>query len=250
MGFRVGKNFNNYGSGKNRAAYIRLLAESGGTVQNFISTKIYEDRGWETYKYVKFNIDYRKTRPLSPTTTLAYHINSGVAVPYGDDKILPYEKYFFAGGSNGIRGWRPRRLGPGSYTPQDSLGNITYAFEQQGEILLEASIELRKNLFGFVDWAYFIDAGNIWTLEIDNNRPGAEFDLGRFYEEIAIASGLGLRFDFSFLIIRLDAGVKIYDPARAKNKRFIFSSGFNDAPFNNTRNTEPIILNIGIGYPF
>lgn len=250
MIFRVGKNFNNYGTGKNRSAYLRLLAESGGTVQNFTSTKFYEERGWETYKYVKFNIDYRKTRPLNNSSAIAYRVNAGVAVPYGSEGVLPYEKYFFAGGSNGIRGWRPRRLGPGSYTPQDSLGNITYAFEQQGELLMEASIELRKNLFGFVDWAYFIDVGNIWTLKNDNNRPGSQFELDRFYEEIAIASGLGIRLDFSFLIIRLDAGLKIYDPARPKDKRFIFSSGFNDAPFDNVRNTEPLILNIGIGYPF
>jgi len=250
MSFFVIKNFNNYGLAKQNSSYIQLFAESGGTTQNVFSTSPLDDQGLETYKYLKFNIDYRKVSTISRSAGVAFRLNTGIAIPYGDNEILPYEKYFFAGGSNGIRGWRPRRLGPGSYTPLNDAGEITYQFEQTGEILIQASIEFRRNLFGFVDWAYFIDAGNVWTINEDLTRPGSQFKGGSFFKEIAVASGLGIRFDFIFLIMRFDAGLKIYDPARPEEKRFIFSDGFNDAPFDMRKNTEPVIFNIGIGYPF
>ncbi len=250
MSFFVIKNFNNYGLSKHNSSYLQLFTESGGTSQNIFSTKPLENQGLETYKYLKFNIDYRKVSQISKSAGVAFRVNTGIAIPYGDNEILPYEKYFFAGGSNGIRGWRPRRLGPGSYTPLNNNGEINYQFEQNGEILIQASMEFRRNLFGFVDWAYFIDAGNVWTINEDLTRPGSQFQSNSFFKEIAIASGLGVRFDFVFLIIRFDAGLKVYDPARPEGKRFIFSNGFNDAPFDLKQNTEPIIFNIGIGYPF
>lgn len=250
ISFYVIKNFNNYGLTKQSSSYIQIFTESGGTSQNFISTASLEDQGLETYKYVKLNIDYRKISQISKNAGVAFRINAGVAVPYGSNKILPYEKYFFAGGSNGIRGWRPRRLGPGSYTPLNDAGKVNYQFEQSGEVLIQASIEFRRNLIGFIDWAYFLDAGNVWTISEDNTRPGAQFQRDSFLKEIAVASGLGIRFDFVFLIIRVDAGLKVYDPARPESKRFIFSDGFNDVPFDNHQNAEPIIFNIGIGYPF
>lgn len=250
MSFFVIKNFNNYGLAKHNSSYLQLFVESGGTTQNWLPKILLEDEKLETYEFLKFNIDFRKVSPISKSAGVAFRFNTGIAVPYGDNKILPYEKYFFAGGSNGIRGWRPRRLGPGSYTPLDANGNVSYQFEQTGEILIQASMEFRRNLFGFVDWAYFIDAGNIWTINEDQSRPGAQFKGDSFFKEVAVASGLGLRFDFVFLIIRLDAGLKVYDPARPEGKRFILTDGFNDAPFNIKSNTEPIIFNIGIGYPF
>lgn len=250
MSFFVIKNFNNYGLANHNSSYLQLFLESGGTTQNVFSTAELNNQGLETYKFLKFNADYRKVSPVSKSAGVAFRLNAGIAAPYGDNDILPYEKYFFAGGSNGIRGWRPRRLGPGSYTPLNDDGAITYQFEQSGEILIQASIEFRRNLFGFVDWAYFIDAGNIWTINEDNTRPGAHFKGDSFFKEIAVASGLGLRFDFVFLIIRFDAGLKVYDPARPEGKRFILTDGFNDAPFDNRQNTEPVIFNIGIGYPF
>ncbi|MDH5474113.1 MAG: BamA/TamA family outer membrane protein [Cyclobacteriaceae bacterium] len=248
---QASKNFNNYGFDKSKSAYLRILAESGGASHFIIDQNIYENKNLETYQFLKFNIDFRRSRPLINQATLAFRINTGIAIPYSDNNTLPYEKYFFAGGSNGIRGWRPRRLGPGSFNHIDPQTNsVSYQSEQQGEILLEASIEFRQNLFGFVDWAYFIDAGNIWTIEEESNRLGGDFIINRFYKEIAIASGFGIRFDFNFLIIRFDAGVKINDPARPLGKRFVLNEGHTDFPFNDNKKTEPIILNIGIGYPF
>lgn len=250
MNFSATWNFNSYGLNFTNSSFFRVFAESGGTTLNFVNTEFLERESLEFYKFIKLNVDYRKIHPVNANTTVAFRINAGIARPYGDNEVLPYEKYFFAGGSNGIRAWRPRRLGPGSYTPIDTVTNlVSYDFEQQGEILIEGSLELRKNLIGFIDYALFVDFGNIWTIDSDRSRPGASFKPESFFQEIAVGSGLGLRFDFSFLVLRLDAGIKIYDPARAPGKRFILDEGFNDAPFIPAA-AEPVVFNIGIGYPF
>ena len=232
-----------------RTSYYRLQLESGGTFLNIMPTQPLVVRGLEYFKYVKLDLDFAKSKPLSAVSDIAFRINMGMAIPYADNRSLPYEKYLFAGGSNGIRAWRPRRLGPGSYTPLQE-GTITYRLEQQGELLLQSSIEYRRALFGFVESALFIDAGNIWMLTDDDNRPGAKFELKNFYNQIAVGTGVGLRFDFSFLIMRFDVGIKTLDPAREPGKRFIFSDGFFDAPFNNNRDAELLVFNIGVGYPF
>ncbi|UII20420.1 translocation and assembly module lipoprotein TamL [Fulvivirga ligni] len=243
-------NSNSYGINFENSSFFRIYLESGGTSLNFLNTDILENKGLEYYKYLKFSIDRREIDPINENTTIAYRINAGIAKPYSENKILPYEKYFFAGGSNGIRAWRPRRLGPGSFSSIDSVSNrVTYNFEQPGEILIEGSVELRKNLIGFIDYAAFVDFGNVWTIEKDPSRPGAQFKPNRFYKEIAVGAGLGLRFDFSFLVLRLDAGLKVYDPARPEGKRFIMSTGYYDEPFTPTA-AEAVVLNIGIGYPF
>ena len=252
MSFSATWNFNSYGLNLSNSSFFRLFLESGGTTLNFVNTDFLRNESLEFYKYLKINMDFRKINPINQNTTLAYRINAGIVNPYSENRVLPYEKYFFTGGSNGIRAWRPRRLGPGSYTPLDSTEAgvlVNYNFEQQGEILLEGSVELRKNLIGFIDYAIFVDFGNTWMIREDRSRPGAQFKVDRFFREIAIGSGMGLRFDFSFLVMRLDAGLKVYDPARPTSRRFILSRGFYDAPFT-AEASEPIVLNIGIGYPF
>ncbi len=242
-------NFNGYGLNNKKAAFLKIFFESGGTTLNLFSQarldSIFSDL--EYYKYIKLNLDFRRTLPVSRQSTLAYRLNLGMAKPYSDNKVLPYEKYFFAGGSNGIRAWRPRRLGPGSFTPLDSANQYDDRFEQFGEIILEASLEIRRNLFGFVDGAFFIDAGNIWTFEEEEDREGGKFEFDSFYKELAIGSGLGLRFDFSFLVLRFDGAFKIYDPARAEGSRFIFNKKFKNEVFDTQ---DVFVINIGIGYPF
>ena len=246
--------FNQYGSYQNKSSYLRLFAESGGTFLNFFGTGFLERDSLQNYKFLKFNVDYRKLIPLSARGALAWRLNAGIGIPYGDNLILPYEKNFFAGGSSSIRAWGPRRLGPGSYTPLDENGIIDYNFEQPGEIIFEASLEFRQNLVGFLDWAFFIDAGNIWTIRDDVSddgevrRPGGKFEANRFYKEIAVGTGLGLRMDFTFLIMRVDLGIKAYEPARPEGQRWVLDDfkfgGLNDTTENS------ITLNIGIGYPF
>ena len=242
-------NFNRYGLSQENTSFLRLFLEGGGTFGNLVMREILSDTV-EFYRYVKFNSDFRRHYRISNHDIIAYRINIGVAVPYGDNRVLPYEKYFFAGGSNSIRAWVPRRLGPGSYAAFDTLANeIVFddSFEQSGEILLEASIEVRRNLFGFINGAIFIDAGNVWTIREEATRPGSQFKIDSFLGQIAIGSGVGLRFDFSFLVLRLDAGVKIYDPARPSGTRFIWDDGFKFGAF---ANTETVVYNLGVGYPF
>jgi outer membrane protein assembly factor BamA len=246
--------FNQYGTYQKNSSYLRTFVESGGTFLNVYGTSFLEKDSLENYQFVKLNIDYRKHIPLPlQGAVVAYRINAGVGIPYGDNDILPYEKNFFAGGSSSVRAWGPRRLGPGSYSPVNEEGIIDYNFEQPGEIILEASIEYRQKLVGFLDWALFFDAGNTWTIRDDVGddgevrRPGGKFE-NDFYKEIALGTGMGFRMDFTFLILRFDMGVKVYEPARPEGERWVlrkFKLGGIEGSTDNS-----ITLNIGIGYPF
>jgi outer membrane protein insertion porin family len=239
-------NFNNYGTDNLKASYLKVFAESGGLLYNFFGTAILDSLDLAYFKFVKLNTDYRQYVPLSQHTIFAYRFNLGVAVPYGGQAGLPYEKYFFAGGSSSIRAWPPRRLGPGSFRPTHtkSDGYIDYQVEQPGEILLETSIEIRRNILGVIEGAFFLDAGNTWLVEEDPARPNGDFALNRFYKEIALGTGLGLRLDFSYLIARFDFGLKLYDPARGKGERWIGQE------FTVGEELQNFTFNLGIGYPF
>jgi hypothetical protein len=243
-------NFNQYGLFQKKDASLwRLFAESGGTTLNWIDPKRYGDRNLNYFQFLKFQSDFRKYIPLTNKSTFAYRLNLGLAKPYGiSNGVLPYEKYFFAGGSTSIRAWQPRRLGPGSFTPEvREDGTFDYRFEQPGEILFEAMFEYRRKLFGYFDGAIFVDAGNTWTFAVDPSREGTDFKIDRFYKELAIGTGIGLRMDFDFLVLRLDMGIKAYDPARPENERFILDNLSLKNPLG-----EPgqRVFNIGIGYPF
>jgi len=263
MIFSVTWNPNNYGNLQKSSFYLRAQFESGGTLFNLYSPKFITREGLEVYKYLRFSFDIRKNIIIDRNTVLAYRFNSGIAYSYGANNSLPYEKYFFAGGSNSVRAWRPRRLGVGSYPPllnddPNKNGLFDYKFEKPGQILLEGSIELRQRLFGFVSGAVFIDAGNVWTfkqLESQAGQPGyaswsgnTEFKVGQFYKEFGIGPGFGLRFDFSFLVLRLDMGMKAYDPSLPLGDRFVLDKVKFWGPYGTTR--EPVIYNVGIGYPF
>jgi outer membrane protein assembly factor BamA len=243
----ISKNFNNYGQAKNRASYINFFIETGGNLLNINELSDNIDQSSLAYfQFLKASMDYRTYIPYGKESVFAYRFNIGAARPYGDfsQDILPYEKYFFAGGSNSIRAWAPRRLGPGSFVETDEEGNFIYSFEKPGEIILETSIELRRNLINFLDGAFFIDAGNVWSFS-ENEDEGSDFKWDRFYKEIAIGTGVGLRIDFSFLILRFDFGFKLYDPAREAGERWTISE------WNlGTRQNYGPALNIGIGYPF
>ncbi|MEQ9286325.1 MAG: BamA/TamA family outer membrane protein [Cyclobacteriaceae bacterium] len=244
--FAVINNYNDYGNKNQKSSYLRYSVEAGGNLLKLVGEK-YLDESIEHFQFAKVRGDYRSTIPINSKESLAYRFHVGYALPYGENKTLPYEKFFFGGGSNSLRAWEPRRLGPGSYSPTDSLGNYSNNFEQQGEIIFESSIEYRHKIFGFVYGALFIDAGNIWTIRNDGSRPGAQFEFDRFYKEIALGTGYGLRFDFNFLLMRFDAGLKLYDPAGPPGTRFIGQRGFREAAFDNYRR---LVFNIGIGYPF
>jgi len=252
--FNFTKDISEYGNIDRPSSFIRGFAELGGNIIGILKDSIFGN-DVSYYKFLKTSVDYRHHIPIGRKTALAFRVNTGFAYPYGDGSrsTLPYEKFFFAGGSNSIKAWQPRRLGPGSYSPEDDRGNITYEIEQPGDIIFESGFEFRTKLFGFLNWAYFIDAGNIWTWYKDDSRPGSNFAFNKFAKELAVGTGMGLRLDFSFLLVRVDLGVKVFDPAQDSGSRFVLDNfSFKGLPKDATNvkviNTPQ--LNIGIGYPF
>ncbi|QHV94817.1 translocation and assembly module lipoprotein TamL [Spirosoma endbachense] len=279
-GISFGYTYNTNTTGQNRrASFFRAVVESGGTTLNFFPDtqlrKFFnttDSTGLQYYKYLRFNVDYRRYIPLNIHTSLAFRINTGLVYGYGSNRTAPYEKLFFAGGSNSIRAWLPRRLGPGSEWPQRSSTNpnapglnpdypeqFLYTFEKPGDMIIEGSVELRGRLFHLladINGAFFIDAGNVWTLRDIPKRNGENFRLDTFFPQIAVGTGVGIRFDFSFFVIRLDGGIKVWDPARQYFKesegkfvdeRFILPK-FSLKQLSSGPN--PLVINFGIGYPF
>jgi outer membrane protein insertion porin family len=258
----------NYGSLEKNSVFIRGQFETGGTTQNFIDPSFIEDQGLRTFKYLRLSVDFRRIKILNKWANLAYRINTGVAYSYGSNRVLPYEKYYFVGGSKSVRAWSPRRLGLGSVAPELATdpkedGLYSYQFEKPGQILLEGSVELRSKLVGFIDGALFIDAGNVWSfqqqapLNAEGQRMGnSQFKAREFYKELGIGTGFGLRFDFTFLILSFDVGIKVHDPARPEGERFVldrvrFFKPYATPTENGFKNyREPVIYNVGIGYPF
>ncbi|MCG8310960.1 MAG: outer membrane protein assembly factor [Cytophagales bacterium] len=255
MNFVVIYNFNPDDFYGNKSSLLKIFGETGGTMFNFFDPRNFEQNRADTiqyFQYLKFSSDFRRHITINETNGIATRLNIGVAYPYGKNRTLPYEKFFFAGGSNSLRAWPPRRLGPGGNPPRENLdpesqGRFDYSIEKPGEILIEANVEYRSKLVGFIDWAFFVDAGNVWKFYENPAFPLAEFKFNRFYKEIAIGMGLGLRLNFSFLVIRFDYGVKMYDPAWEEGERW---RGKNLSLTNWRGEPGQALWNIAIGYPF
>ena len=163
-------------------------------------------------------------------------IAGGIAKPFTNLSVVPYEQSFFSGGPNSIRAWRARTLGPGGYDPSNS----TTRFDKIGDILLESNFEYRFHIINSFNGALFIDAGNIWRIEANDDKPNSEFLLNKFADQIAIGTGMGIRWDLNFFVLRLDLAVPIKDPKFAVGNRWTFDK----KPF------EYLVANFGIGYPF
>ncbi|MFM7310368.1 MAG: BamA/TamA family outer membrane protein, partial [Flavobacteriales bacterium] len=178
----------------------------------------------------------------------------GLGTPRKNAVALPFEKSFFSGGSNGIRAWQARTLGPGGY--RDARSPVT--FNNIGEIKLEGNFEYRFKLTKMFNLALFADAGNIWLIDADVNRPKANFELTRFADEIAIGGGLGLRLDFDFFLVRLDMGLQLKDPAKIEGERWIWQPKTEYISYllstGNELTKVPLrqnmVFNFGIGFPF
>jgi len=190
-------------------------------------------------QYVRADIDARYNYRFNDAGKIVYRGFLGIGIPYGNSRELPFEKQYFSGGSNGIRAWQVRTLGPGSYSPGDSLTFLN----QTADIKLEGNVEYRFKLFWILEGALFVDAGNIWTYHNDPSRPGAQFRFNSFYKDIAVGTGTGLRFDFSFVIGRVDFGMKLRDPALAGGSKWILMNRSYNFP-------NDFTVVIGIGYPF
>lgn len=203
--------------------------------------KTYRILGQPFAQYVKADIDLRYNYKFNDVSSIVYRGFFGIGIPYGNSKEMPFEKQYFGGGANGIRAWQVRTLGPGSYNPNP--GDSAKVFlNETADIKLEANAEYRFKLFWILEGAVFVDAGNIWSYNNDPTRPGAQFTFKNFYKEIAVGTGTGFRFDFKFVIARVDVGMKLRDPLLPEGARWIFLNG----PYK--RNDFTIVL--GIGYPF
>lgn len=235
--------FNNQNINKlNDFVYFRGNFESSGNLLSlFNKTPLIEKKenyfellGIRYGQYVRTDIDFRYYHNAEKDNWLVFRSMIGLGVPYGNSKDMPFERGFYAGGANGMRGWRYRELGPGSYN------NDTLDVERIGDIQIEVSAEYRFPISGFMKGALFVDVGNIWTINDNPYLSGGQFKFNEFYKELAVDAGFGLRFDFSFFIFRLDIALPLRDPSKTTNSRWII----------NSLHLSDIAWNFGIGYPF
>lgn len=198
---------------------FKLNCETAGNLLNGIShltkMKMNGDGHYKLFniayaQYAKFDFDYTHLIPFDRNNQLALHAALGIAYPYGNSTVLPFEKRYFSGGANSVRGWNVRELGPGKFKGKD--GAIDF-INQTGDMKLDLNMEFRTFLFWKFYGAAFIDAGNIWTLRKYDEQPGGQFRIGSFYKQIAAAYGLGIRLNFNYFILRFDMGMKAINPA-------------------------------------
>lgn len=187
-------------------------------------------------QYLKGDFDFAKNLVIDNRNSLAFHFGVGIAIPYGNATMLPFEKRYFSGGANSVRGWSVRDLGPGSFPGDNNFMN------QSGDIKLDASIEYRTRLFWKFRGALFVDAGNIWTIRDYKDQPGGQFKFDKFYKQIALAYGLGLRLDLDFFVLRFDGGMKAINPAYEKKK--------DRYPIIHPKFSRDFAFHFAVGYPF
>ncbi|MBX3255848.1 MAG: BamA/TamA family outer membrane protein [Chitinophagaceae bacterium] len=252
--FIIGSNYNyNYNELSSGSAlsglYFNGNLDLSGNIAGLVTgaNKRQSDRktilGAEFSQYVRVETDLRYYIPLSSKNTWANRLIIGLGYPYGNSRELPFIKQFFVGGTNSIRAFRSRSLGPGTYK---DAGSKTFLPDQSGDIKLEFNSELRARLFSIVHGAVFVDAGNIWLYNDNPDKPGAQFS-NRFLKELAAGVGLGLRFDISFLVLRLDVAFPIRKPWLPENERWVIE----DIRFGSKAwRKDNLVYNIGIGYPF
>ena len=199
-----------------------------------------EDRPWTVLnsiysQYVKFTTDFRYYRNWSDRA-LVFRFYSGIGLPFRNSTVLPYVEQFFSGGAYSIRGFTARYLGPGSYYEEKS-GYI----DQSGDIKLESNLEYRFGISKVLKGAVFLETGNIWLINEDENRPGSRFDIQNFYRELAVGTGVGLRLDFDFFVLRTDFGFPLRNPYQTEGRNWLFGTG--DILSN-------MLFYLAIGYPF
>ena len=237
------------GSGRYAGAglSVRGNIESSGNVLTAANTLLRTNKnssGQHTFmdiayaQYLKGDIDITARINFDSRNALVLHTGIGVAYPYGNSTILPFEKRYFSGGANSMRGWTVRGLGPGSFKSRNS--NIDF-INQSGDMKLDLNIEYRSRLFWKIHSAIFVDAGNIWTIRDYKEQPGGQFDFKEFYKEIAMSYGMGLRFELDFFVFRLDCGMKAINPAL---------SGKDKYPLLNPDFGRDFALHFAVGYPF
>ncbi|WP_412850951.1 BamA/TamA family outer membrane protein [Chryseobacterium sp. PMSZPI] len=235
---------------RRNTVYYKGTVDLAGNITGLLTgANVKKDKQKEIFgipfsQYAKIENDFRFYHKFTEKSSLATRFIAGMAYPYGNSQYVPFSKQFFAGGSNSIRAFRARTLGPGSFDPR-ILDQGAY-FDQSGDIKLELNAEYRANLYKFLNAAVFVDAGNVWLINNDPERPGGKFSKD-FVNEIAVGAGVGLRLDFSILILRLDLAMPLRVPYYEKGDRWTFNKiNFGDPSWRK----DNLIFNIAIGYPF
>lgn len=238
---------------KENYTYVRFNAESSGNTLWILSEltnqpkyinpqedstfQYYEFLNTQYAQYLKADIEIRRGIYIDRYNSIVGRFFVGAGLPYGNSRVLPYEKQYFAGGANSIRAWQVRSLGPGTYTaPEGVYPN------QSSDIKIEGNIEYRFKLIGKLEGALFVDAGNIWAINKYDNREGALFMFNEFYKQFAVGTGTGLRLDLSYFILRVDYGMKLRDPSAEDGNMWIIG--------NRKLTGNDFNLTFAIGYPF
>lgn len=240
--------FSGYNAGRPMRNYLtyRYSFESAGNllyaIDELLNSPVNQQGSHEIFgvrysQYIRGEINSSYHQVLDKNNKFVYHAGVGVAYPYGNADIIPFERRFYSGGANSVRGWSESTLGPGSYERFSNTRRRDY--NQIGDIKLDMNFEYRAKMFWVLEGALFIDAGNVWTIRDYENQPGGLFQLESFWKQIALAYGVGFRMDFDFVLFRADIGVKLFDPAATTGANWKMPPSFKDVAFH-----------IAIGYPF
>ncbi|MGB0838723.1 MAG: BamA/TamA family outer membrane protein [Chitinophagales bacterium] len=238
------KNFIFFRGNFEGAGNLLFLGEQALKRANFIA----DDRSLTVFgnpysKFVRFDADIRYYNVIDETNKVVFRIASGVGLPYGATEgnnfaVLPYVKQFYVGGANSIRAFEIRTIGPGTFG--SSVDTTISEFDRTGDLKIEANVEYRFDMYSFFEGALFLDVGNVWTLNNDPERPGTQFQASTFLNQMAIGSGVGLRVNLGYFIMRFDWGIPIRDPSQPVGERIVVSHW----------QLKDVTFNLGIGYPF
>ena len=233
--------------------FFKSTIDLAGNLSMLIARNIFQNTastvklfGNELSQFAKLDIENRVNLNLGRHHNLVLRTATGAGLAYGNSNVLPYIKQFYSGGPNSMRGWRARTLGPGVYADPNLTNNALYVNET-GDIRLEGNVEYRFDLWWYFKGAIFSDVGNIWLMKKDANRPGAEFDFSKFYNQLAVDAGLGLRFDYNYFLLRLDIGFPLVNPVLPTDQKWLGNKidiGSSAWRSNNLK------YNLAVGYPF
>ncbi|HON17823.1 MAG TPA: BamA/TamA family outer membrane protein [Salinivirgaceae bacterium] len=231
---------------KNRSYhYIRTTLESAGNLttssMKLLGIKTHEgsyviDPQTKIAQYIKIDFDVRFYQVFSQKKRLVYRFFTGIGKPYGNISSMPFVKQYSAGGSSDVRAWQIGRLGPGTFS------DTTFYPNQTANLKIVGNLEYRFPLFWLIEGAWFVDAGNIWSINKGEQRTEAKFNFDSFYRQFAVGSGFGLRIDLDFIVVRVDAAFKVRDPSNNDNQGWI--------PFTRKYTRNDLQYHFGIGYPF
>ncbi len=229
----------------NRLFWQTSITQAGNIISGiqYLAGKRGEGReilGNRYSQFLKLTSEIIKYRQVSENSQVAMRLMGGIGYAYGNSRVMPYSEQFYIGGANSIRAFQIRSIGPGSYHPEKR--SVTAYLDQTGDIKLEGNIGYRFKIAGRLNGAVFVDAGNVWLLRKEKERPGGEFRLKDLWREIALGTGFGLRYDITYIVIRADLGVALHAPYNTGKPGYF-----------NIRNydfRDGLVLNLAIGYPF